>query len=631
MAFPEREAVVKGCAGAEEMVKEAASTEKLDEERAQIQQRVDRLREEFASCADWVLQSDSNGIRVMYKSGGKATTGESRHCPPRPTWLDNDESAPPSAHQARAWGPLTWFADTIPASSASAANGGDAALPGVAIPVDDCTIGDTSSRIFATHSKGGVVSGGSNSLVRAEEDCRGENDDAGSLGWSWLSGKSLSALIGVRAKREDDGNSTPNDAGQTNYHAVRGVGECVRNNLLHNGATSAVEVDGIVAKCLDVAQSGSAECKPNSAVSTAREELLTNSRQSQVVHPMQAAQEDAASSPPAPPDGVTDPDQLDARSGVHDDDNISLLSQGFEEEGIWKSGESMESEETTENASLPAHGSGEGIKKCFGEMRLEKAWEECGDSGEGHEEFVEEEDERNIAAFEDVKEDKKNELFSMRVEGMVETPMFYLLALLKEIDLFTEWMPQWWGLGVIESEVLKSPSATKFLARVALGLPPPFFNRDFIFEIDGVDCLSENNDPKQIVCLLNSVTEFQGEPVPEVREGYVRANLINSTVCLTPKANASTFVQILMRVNVHLGLIPQWLIDTALKNVGHQLLVVMRGATEIVRQEKYIARMSDPEDPFYALIRERIDKELPDEAKLLPLVRHHPTGMGSQA
>lgn len=209
-------------------------------------------------------------------------------------------------------------------------------------------------------------------------------------------------------------------------------------------------------------------------------------------------------------------------------------------------------------------------------------------------------------------EEEKEDCFNIRVEGEVNTPVFFLLALLNEVDKFPDWMGQRWGIGVKQCSRLKERNAVCFLASLVFGLPPPFSDREFIFQIDGVDCMDKEFEPKQVACLINSVSEFMGEPV-DVKKDRVKGVLDNCVILLTPKDRGVTLVQILLRVDIGLQTVPQVIIDQVMKTVGHNLLTTMRQAKEMTASHDFQQRISKRGDPFYDFIRRRIEQELPHE------------------
>jgi len=209
-------------------------------------------------------------------------------------------------------------------------------------------------------------------------------------------------------------------------------------------------------------------------------------------------------------------------------------------------------------------------------------------------------------------EKEEEDYFNIRVEGEVTTPVFFLLALLYEVDKFPDWMGQRWGIGVKQCSRVKERNALCFLASLVFGFPPPFSDREFVFQIDGVDCMDKEFEPKQVAIIINSVSEFMGEPV-DVKEDRVKGVLDNCAILLTPKERGVTLVQILLRVDAGLETVPQVIIDQVMKTVGHNILTTMRQAKEMTASHDFQQRISKRGHPFYDFIRRRIKQELPHE------------------
>lgn len=92
-------------------------------------------------------------------------------------------------------------------------------------------------------------------------------------------------------------------------------------------------------------------------------------------------------------------------------------------------------------------------------------------------------------------------LHSIRLEGIVDAPVFCLLALLHEVDLFHKWLPSYSFLGLNFAKCVSHPSPTELLIHLNINVPWPFSNRYVFFLCDGIDCMDD--DPKQIGVIMN--------------------------------------------------------------------------------------------------------------------------------
>ena len=95
-----------------------------------------------------------------------------------------------------------------------------------------------------------------------------------------------------------------------------------------------------------------------------------------------------------------------------------------------------------------------------------------------------------------------------------------------------------------------------------------------------------------------------------------------SGILLTPLAGGKTSVQIVVHVDPQIALVPNWLIDFAVRNLGYLIVIAIRRAVEIVKEDpEYNVRMTDSKNEFYMHIRQRITNALPDEIKYIPKLR----------
>ena len=204
--------------------------------------------------------------------------------------------------------------------------------------------------------------------------------------------------------------------------------------------------------------------------------------------------------------------------------------------------------------------------------------------------------------------------YSIRLEGQVESPMFDVLALFHEVDLYTKWIPSYSMLGVRETAILEAPSPVELITRITCAVPPPFSDREVVIYSDGIDCLDEP-DCKQIVVLVTSI-EHDKAPIGEY---LVRADVIApSGLLLTPRGDGTTDVCIIMNINPKVDVIPVWLIDLAVRNLAYLILVAIRAASSVVKDEAYQERMRDVSHPFYSFLRKRLAESMPNQLQYLP-------------
>jgi hypothetical protein len=89
---------------------------------------------------------------------------------------------------------------------------------------------------------------------------------------------------------------------------------------------------------------------------------------------------------------------------------------------------------------------------------------------------------------------------SVRLDGDVEAPVFMLLCLFHEVDLFTRWIPSYSLLGLGFAKCVAHPSPTELMVHLNVNIPWPLTNRYCFFKCDGIDCMDD--DTPQIAVLM---------------------------------------------------------------------------------------------------------------------------------
>ncbi|KAF4693457.1 hypothetical protein FOZ60_010875 [Perkinsus olseni] len=216
-------------------------------------------------------------------------------------------------------------------------------------------------------------------------------------------------------------------------------------------------------------------------------------------------------------------------------------------------------------------------------------------------------------------------LHSLRIEGVIDCPLFDLMALLSEVDFYKDWIPSYKFLGIRESEKVAAPRATQMLLHIVAALPWPFDNRDLVISVDGIDCIGPYEDPRQIVILLKSESGSSYEPYVSASEmpgpagGSTACDVLgDSGATLTPLGDGKTFLQVVMHIDPHISFVPDWLIDIAARNFCYLMLTQVRSAVDIVKKPCYQERMRDPNNAFYMYTRRRIEEDMPEEMKYVP-------------
>ncbi len=210
----------------------------------------------------------------------------------------------------------------------------------------------------------------------------------------------------------------------------------------------------------------------------------------------------------------------------------------------------------------------------------------------------------------------KSHIHSIRLDGDVDAPVFILLSMLHEVDMFHKWIPTYSFLGLGLAELVSQPSPTELLVHLTVNVPWPFKKRYCFFHCDGIDCMDDVKSPQIGVIFKNLDSEEQYNIVDDA----VKTKFFSpSGVLLTPVGDGRTKLQVVVNLDPQIALIPEWLIDIAVRNFAYLIVLQIRKAVDIVKSDpEYTRRMLDPENAFYNHVKRRIRESLPGEAVFIP-------------
>ena len=87
-------------------------------------------------------------------------------------------------------------------------------------------------------------------------------------------------------------------------------------------------------------------------------------------------------------------------------------------------------------------------------------------------------------------------IHSVRLDGDVDAPVFMILCLFHEVDLFTRWIPSYSLLGLGFAKCVSHPSPTELMVHMDVNIPWPLTNRYCFFKCDGIDCMDDPETPQ---------------------------------------------------------------------------------------------------------------------------------------
>ena len=116
----------------------------------------------------------------------------------------------------------------------------------------------------------------------------------------------------------------------------------------------------------------------------------------------------------------------------------------------------------------------------------------------------------------------------------------------------------------------------------------------------------------QVVVLLDSISHFEGSAVPDPGEGFVRMELKQSGIVLTPAVvnggGTHTHLQMLCKVDPKLPVVPTWMINYVVRYLTFMMLEKVRSEiAELRTKDIYRQRIATKTD-FYGFVRRRLEE-----------------------
>jgi len=185
---------------------------------------------------------------------------------------------------------------------------------------------------------------------------------------------------------------------------------------------------------------------------------------------------------------------------------------------------------------------------------------------------------------------------SFKVCGVVDAPLFNILSLIYEVDLFKDWMP-----GCLNSSKVASYSKFSMACYQEFFAPWPVSNRDTILkgygdvDADGV-CIS-------MCSMQDDEIELLGDKCPPV--AGVRAECEYGGIVFKPLREGGVQVSLMMKIDIKLGLIPSSLVNYVTEKVFPYIIQMMREKAKDL-DPKWQSRIDANEDNVYGTIRERL-------------------------
>jgi len=190
------------------------------------------------------------------------------------------------------------------------------------------------------------------------------------------------------------------------------------------------------------------------------------------------------------------------------------------------------------------------------------------------------------------KHESSTPVHSIRLEGVVESPLFDVTAVVYEADLYKNWWPL-----VKESRQICQLSKFRKQVYMRADMPWPVWDRDVFLHGYGVDMLEEDT---VVVMVHSSDTEEVAIPSRHVR-------MICSFGGFLAKPISATATKVIMLANVDpkMSYIPYTFLNLATKQLAHLMFQMLRRQCQKISGSEYEKRIK--ENPqVYSEIQQRL-------------------------
>lgn len=216
--------------------------------------------------------------------------------------------------------------------------------------------------------------------------------------------------------------------------------------------------------------------------------------------------------------------------------------------------------------------------------------------------------------------ENKSDNHAIRIEGTIEGPIFNVLAIFYEIDLYKLWTPN-----MKQCSLLQQMSPYRLLCHFGFHLPWPFYDRTCVCYGFGVDMLE--TDDQSILVVVRSVPEGEYDKYTDSSTGVSAVPPVDSETdvkidveyagfyiqALSPQR---TRVKIITKIDPKASYIPQWLQNKALRIASPLVIRTLRKiASTVPESEDYSSRIRQKEH-IYGDIRQRIERLFADTTSI---------------
>jgi hypothetical protein len=232
--------------------------------------------------------------------------------------------------------------------------------------------------------------------------------------------------------------------------------------------------------------------------------------------------------------------------------------------------ESLSSNEILENVEVESVEA----KRIMHEIESEEGWQLCTDKDE-------------IQTF--YRREENEKLHAIKIQGTIDSPMFNVLSIFYEIDLYKTWMPR-----MTDSRILKQYGRYRFLCYYNFNMPWPFYDRDLVSYGYGIDLMEKNT----ILVVVRSVPtnaeeKYHSVEFPEAdTPTCARMHLGYAGFMIRPISPTQTYVSLIGSCDPKFSYIPGWFMNMVTHQMSYLILQKLRSVAADIPGSEYEIRIN---------------------------------------
>eukprot|EP00475_Leptophrys_vorax_P012256 TRINITY_DN18670_c0_g2_i1.p1 TRINITY_DN18670_c0_g2~~TRINITY_DN18670_c0_g2_i1.p1 ORF type:complete len:265 (-),score=84.72 TRINITY_DN18670_c0_g2_i1:65-859(-) len=187
--------------------------------------------------------------------------------------------------------------------------------------------------------------------------------------------------------------------------------------------------------------------------------------------------------------------------------------------------------------------------------------------------------------------------YSFKISALVRAPLFNLIAVVYEVDLYGNWMPR-----LKYARELALLSKFQKIVQLEINSVWPIANRDSVIEGFGVDFTQED----ALLVVIQSVGDYVQVEVPEPEESVVRATLNIGAFYIKYISEEETQIYMILNFDPKLPVIPDWVLNFATGQVLQWIFYFMEKAAKFDDSSPYAEKIRT--NPVYDHARRIIER-----------------------